>query len=103
MPTLVELSELEAQRIAERVLRQDLGQIGLQSVEVRSGEDHDGDPGLFVTAVIQEGRDILPSDAVSRAHAALHDALLARGEKRFPYLRFRWIGDESVDDTQEVA
>lgn len=101
MPILTRLTDEEARAVAETVLKDQLSKEGFDHAEVRSGEDHDGEAALFVTAVMQAGRDIIPGDTFSRAYEALDDRLRAKGEQRFPYFDLKWIGDEPLDDASD--
>ena len=79
------LSDEQILPIAEEVLRVELGSLGFDHAEARSGTDHEDEPAIYVKAVLKPGTPILGGKVSSRAHGALHDALIARGERRFPY------------------
>lgn len=70
MPIATGLTNEEALAIAGSVLKTQIGQDGLGHVEVRSGDDHDGEDALLVTAAIEAGRDIIPGDTFSRVRSA---------------------------------
>jgi hypothetical protein len=84
--------------VADEILRPRLGPLGLDRIEVASGEDHDGDPALFVTAHFRQGSEVPNGEILSGALGALHEALQKRGELRFPYLNHRFHNDEEFED-----
>ena len=92
------LTDDEVRRIAGVVLEAQLGPERFDHAEARSGLDHDGQAAIFVTAVMQEGSDVIPGDTFSQAYEALDNELLRNGERRFPYFELKWIGDEPLAD-----
>jgi hypothetical protein len=80
--------------IIDTVLREKLGAYGLDHVEVNVGEDHTGDPALFVLAVLAPNSPLIPGEVSVAANVAVHDAVLKHGEQRFPYLFIRHPDDE---------
>jgi hypothetical protein len=91
------MTEDEIRGLADRVLSQTLGAYGYESVEVSSALDHDEAPALFVTASLKPGSGIIRGEIFAAAHGALSQALLERGETRFPYLRMRHPDDERAE------
>jgi hypothetical protein len=86
--------------VAERVLRPRLGPLGLDRVAVAVGRDHDGDPAIFVHVHYGRGSAVPSGQMLSDAHGALHEALQAEGEERFPYLDHRFSNDEEFDEAE---
>ncbi|MGJ0506625.1 MAG: hypothetical protein ACR652_05710 [Methylocystis sp.] len=95
------MNDSEIQALADSVLRTRLGRFGFQRAEVRSGVDYSNDPAVYVDAVLGEGAPSLEPDTLMNAHLALSDALLEKGEERFPYLQTKRLGDN--DRPEEVA
>jgi hypothetical protein len=92
------MTEDEIRSLADRVLRETLGAYGYESVEVISAPDHDEAPALFVRAILKPGSAMVRGEFFAAAHAALSQALLERGETRFPYLRMWHPDDERAED-----
>ncbi len=92
------MKDAEIQAVAEQVLRSRLAAFGFQHVEVRSGLDYSNEPAVYVDAILGDGAPALASTTLMDAHLALSDALLARGEDRFPYLQTKRIGDDDRPD-----
>lgn len=88
------MNNAEIRDVAERVLHAELGKFGFERAEVHSGVDQDGDPAIFIDAILAPGTPPLPGNVVGDAHFALGQALLAKGEARFPYLYTKRPGDE---------
>lgn len=85
------------QKIADRVLKRELGKFGLDKVIVREGRDHDGEEALFIDARMKPGAPIVGGRISTAAHGALSEALLKAGERRFPYFNIRHVDEEPVD------
>jgi len=69
---------------------------GLKSVDVRAGEDHDGDPVIFVEAHYELSETPVETMAIIGLLGILRERLWNTGEKRFPHVRHRF------DERQEV-
>lgn len=86
---MAEQSAVNAETVAaiEGVLRAEMAPFGLRNIEVIAGEDHDGDPVLFVEVTYDaEGRPIEPK-VVAGLTTKLRDRLWELGETRFPHVR----------------
>ncbi len=92
------MKDAEIQAIADNVLRARLGRFGFQRVEVRSGVDYSNDPAVYIDAVLGEGAPALEPDTLMDANVALSNALLEKGEERFPYLYMKRLGDDDRPD-----
>lgn len=92
------MNDTEIQAIADNVLRGRLGRFGFQRVEVRSGFDHSNEPAVYIDAVLGEGAPALEPDTLMDANVALSNALLEKGEDRFPYLYMKRLGDDDRPD-----
>lgn len=88
------MNDVEIQVIADRVLRSQLGRFGYQRAEVRSGHDYSDEPAVYIDAVLGEGAPSLEQNTLMDAHLALSNALLEKGEERFPYLQTKRLGDD---------
>lgn len=89
------LTDDDIKAVAEAVLGSEMADLGFEGVDVQHREIYDDEMSLFIRAKVAE--DVpAPFDAkrFSRFRRLLHDALLARGEERFPYFSLRRAGDE---------
>ncbi len=79
------------------ILHESMDPFNLVSVEARGGEDHDGDPVIFVEARFDLSPRPIESAVVSEMELRLRDSLWALGERRFPHIRYLF------DEAQTVA
>lgn len=80
-----------------RVLKARLGHLGFQRAEVHAGEDHNGEPALFVDAQYNLSHDPIDPGATLGLLQVLRRELEAVGETRFPHVRHHF------DERQRVA
>lgn len=95
------MTESEILAITDEVLTQYLAASGYERAELRAGYNHADEPSLFVTAHFKPEAGLPGGGEVNAAHAALRMALWGKGEERFPYLDFRFPGDEPIGDDEE--
>ena len=81
----------------ESVFREIMGPFGLSSVIVRPGQDHDGDPVIFVTASYALSARAIEPKAVFDLESRLRDAVWSLGERRFVHVIHKF------DEAQTVA
>ena len=86
-PTIIDL--------IKRTVRESMEPYGLRDVNVRAGEDHDGDPVIFVEAQYDLSERPIDTDVTARLTHVLRDRLWERGETRFPHNRHRF--DERLE------
>jgi hypothetical protein len=70
---------------------------GLSDVVVRPGEDHDGDPVIFVDAVYALRPRPIEPQAIFDLESSRRDAVRALGERRFVHVIYKF------NDAQKVA
>jgi hypothetical protein len=87
----------EIRELAERVLRSELGSLGLDRIDLREDRDYADDPALFVDAFLKAGSPPVAGEVPTRVHHALSRKLLEAGEDRSPYLRVRHPDDEEPE------
>jgi hypothetical protein len=63
---------------------------GLTHVDVRAGEDHDGDPVIFIDATYRISTLSLDPSELNELHSRLRQKLWQAGETRFPHIRHRF-------------
>jgi phenylalanyl-tRNA synthetase alpha chain len=89
----------------EAALKRTLGAHGFDHVEeVREDVDHDGEPAVFVTAVLRPQTVRIPGDVSASASVAVAQALKKAGDDRLSYLYIRRPDDERpVDETSTAS
>jgi len=70
----------------EEVLRKQFGSFGLDHVELKAGYDHDGDPAIFITAVLPLQAPPMPGEISGAANVAVARVLQKAGDERLSYL-----------------
>jgi hypothetical protein len=88
----VALSDLE--KPIENALRREFGSYGLDHLELKAGFDHDGDPSVFVTAVLPLQAPPMPGDISGAANVAVARVLHNAGDERLSYLYIHRPDDE---------
>lgn len=83
--------------LIEDVLRRTLGPYGYDHAEVRVGTDHAGDEAIFIDAILKPKSGLVGGKASGDALGALSNALLAHGDRRFPYVFIRHPDDEPTE------
>jgi len=83
-------------KAVQRLLKQRFAKYRLERVDVRAGEDHTGDPGLFIDAYFALSDTPLDTSLVSESFTEIREALLKMGEKRFPYVWHHFHDEQAV-------
>ena len=96
MNNVSEAVTIEAVEIVKQTIRESMGPFGLRDVHVRAGEDHDGDPVLFIEALYDLSETPVDPSVTARLVSILRDRLWKFGERRFPHIRHKF------DEHQEV-
>jgi len=81
----------------QKLLKDKFAQYRFERVDVRAGEDHTGDPALFIDAYYGLSDTPVDTRLILHTLTELRDVLLKMGEKRFPYVRHHF------DEKQRVA
>jgi hypothetical protein len=84
-----------AERIKETV-REAMEPFGLRSVEVRAGEDHDGDPVIFVEALYDLSERPLELGVTDELSSIVNDIAWNSGETRFVHVWHRFHEQQKV-------
>jgi hypothetical protein len=82
--------------LIERTVRESMQPYGLRSVDVRAGEDHDGDPVIFVEAHYDLSETPVETTVIIDLLGILRGRLWEARERRFPHIRHKF------DERQEV-
>lgn len=88
--------EPEIVALIERTVRESMSPYSLRTIDVRAGEDHDGDPVIFVE--VQHDLSETPIDPAVNAKLSsdLWRLLLEAGESRFPHVRHKYHEQQEV-------
>ncbi|MBB6306916.1 hypothetical protein [Xanthobacter tagetidis] len=81
------LGDAELKQLIGPILRKQLARSGFESFDLETGEDHDGDPALFIIAHFGASREI-DASAVIESTSRIRERLREKGDPRLPYLRF---------------
>ncbi len=76
----------EIVNLIEATVREAMMPFGLQAVRVRGGEDHDGDPVIFVDVDHAFSENPIDPAALSALLNTVRDLLWDAGELRFPHI-----------------
>lgn len=82
--------------LIEQTVREAMQPFGLTAVEVRAGEDHDGDPVIYIEAQYEFSERPVNSSVTAKLTTTLRDRLWERGETRFPHVRHRFHERQKV-------
>jgi hypothetical protein len=96
MSTVTNLDDSTNAAVQE-FLRRRLNQYGFERADVHAGEDHSGDPALFIDAYYRLTNEPLERELLVHLLTELRGLLLNRGERRFPHMRHHF------DEKQQVA
>lgn len=86
----------EIVELVRETVRESMQAFGLRDVSVRVGEDHDGEPVLFIEA-LYDLTDMPIDTAVTAALTTkLRDKLWEAGETRFPHIRHKFPESQKI-------
>lgn len=74
-------------RAIEDLLKKELGQYGLSKVDVHGGEDHSGEPAIFIDAEYEYSREPIDPETLAKVRLAIVALVSNHGDDRFPYLQ----------------
>jgi len=86
----------EIVELIRQTVRTSMKPFGLKTVDVRAGEDHDGDPVIFVEANYDLSETPVDSAVTARLTTILRDRLWDAGETRFPHVRHKFHEQQKV-------
>jgi hypothetical protein len=79
-----------------RTIRETMEPFGLRSVAVRPGEDHDGDPVIFVVVEYELSDRPLELGITGKVASAVRELVWKAGEGRFPHIRHKFHEKQRV-------
>jgi len=82
------LSDTDLKEFIEPILHRRLAKLGLKDFFLESGEDHDGDPALFVVTRFLPSEEEIDATALLDVTREIREQLHERGDPRLPYVRF---------------
>lgn len=82
--------------LIRRTIHEAMDPFGLRSVEIRSGEDHDGDPAILVEADYDLSQTPLELGVTGKVASAVRELVRSAGETRFPYIRHKFHEKQKV-------
>lgn len=80
----------------ERIITSAMKPYGLRGVKVSAGEDHDGDPVLWVNVEYVKTDRPIDTKVVAGLVSKVQDALWKLREERFAHLRHHFAEDQRV-------
>ena len=86
----------EIVELIRQTVRTSMKPFGLKTVDVRAGEDHDGDPVIFIEAQYDLSETPLELGVTGKLASILWDRLLRAGETRFPHVRHKFHEKQKV-------
>jgi phenylalanyl-tRNA synthetase alpha chain len=87
----------------DAALKRALGAHGLDHVEIAEGDDHDGEPAVFVTAVLRPASPPMPGDVSASANVAIAQTMERLGDGRLSYLYIQRPDDERPADEKSTV
>lgn len=94
----------EIDELIKQTVRESMGPFGLKEVIVRAGEDHDGDPVIFIEAEYEYSETpIDPVDVMVKLPSILRDRLWEEGVTRFPHIRYKFDDRQKFVARRKVA
>ncbi len=86
----------DIENLIKATVRESMQRFGLRDVGVRAGEDHDGDPVIFIEAEYDLSETPIDTDVTAALTSSLRDRLWEKGETRFPHVRHRFHEHQQV-------
>lgn len=82
------VSDQELGQIIGPILSKRFGHLRPEDLSFESGEDHDGDPALFVVVHTHEPERQIDAAALLESIGDIREELRTRGDPRLPYIRY---------------
>lgn len=95
-----------AEQVVELIrttVRENMQPFGLRDVSVRAGEDHDGEPVLFIEADYELTDTPIDTAVTAALTTKLRDKLWAAGETRFPHIRHKFPEAQQVKPRRRAS
>jgi hypothetical protein len=82
--------------LVTEIVRESMHDFGLRDVSVRVGEDHEGEPVLFIEAEYDLTDTPIDTAVTAALTTKVRDKLWAAGETRFPHIRHKFPEAQKV-------
>lgn len=93
------LESVELQKLARDVARKNLPTVELEDVQAEAIVSSDGEDALRITLVFSpDSTGAISGDASIAILMAIHDALLALGDQRYPIIEYATSDDVPVEE-----
>ncbi len=86
----------EIVRLIERTVHEYMVPFGFHTARVRGGEDHDGDPVIFVDVEYDLSDNPIDPAVTGALTTILRDKLWEQGETRFPHIQHKFDEHQQV-------
>ena len=80
------------------LVKQRSGQLGIEHLNIEPGEDHDGDPVIYVDVQHRLVDQPIDLEDVIALHRELRDLAWSEGERRFVHIRHHYDERQTVAD-----
>ena len=92
----------DIENLIKATVRESMQRFGLREVGVRAGEDHDGDPVIFIEAEYDLSETPIDTEITTALATILRDRLWEKGETRFPHIRHKFHERQQVKPRRKV-
>ncbi len=93
----------ELVKLVRETVRESMQAFGLRAVSVRGGEDHDGEPVLFIEAEYNLSDTPIDTVVTAALTTKVRDKLWAAGETRFPHIRHKFAEAQKVKPRRRAS
>lgn len=88
----------DVQHIIEEAVHATLGAVTIGGIDVVFGHDQGDAEAYYVAIEVPRSTPRLGGERLLSAMTGINDALAAAGDRRFAYVKFRYLGAEDVDE-----
>ncbi|WP_237476758.1 hypothetical protein [Lichenibacterium dinghuense] len=92
----------DVQHVIEAAVHAALGPMSINGVDVVFGHDQDDEEAYYVAIEVPHSTPRLGGERLLSAMTGVNDALIAAGERRFAYVKFRYLGEEAADEGESA-
>ncbi len=85
--------------VIETAVRQALDPVPVEAISVEQRRDSADEDALYVVVTLPTGTPLVGGERYIGAMTGVSDALIAIGERRFPYIRLDRAGEETAEES----